>query len=446
MSKRKDYRKKESEPTVEMLATQAEPNVDTLKENEMAVVGGVMLWPDTLAAMAALKKEHFRSEKLGLAYESLQGCDSQERMFDALLEAGWKGAEIAALGDYAVTAEQVKRAATHIMEAAQHRKLKETLVTELQCLQSGDDSAAERIARIHDALDVITPREEGSSVLDMRGAFTRLLEELQTNDDVVPTGYSDLDRAFRGWPKKTLTLIAGRPGMGKSAMCLNVALRLAKAGRPVLYVGLEDNIEQHTKRLFAAYSHTDLSLITPEAARTQTKKIGEKVTEYLNDFVALPIYFAEGPLTASQVTVIIRQHVKKYGIQAAIVDHAQEILPDTEGRQYDQRTYEIQASAQKLRDVAKDTGIAVILAAQINREAEKSERPRMCHLRDSGSLEMIARLVLLLYRDEVYNEKSEDKGVLEVGVGKANHGPSGGEPIRLAWIGERCEIAELAKG
>jgi len=296
------------------------------------------------------------------------------------------------------------------------------------------------VQRLQDALAEVAKEAAPPQALTLQAVLSDLFKELESAEDVLPTGFADLDSCIRGLPIGTLTLIAGRPSMGKSATGLNVAYNLALRGVPCLYVGLEDRPTQHVKRLLAIDSGISLSDMVLDIIRQDAGALQARLAQSAVRLSSLPIHWLEAPQTASQICAVAKRYIQEHGVKAVFVDHVQELHTDDEDRS-DQRTYEIQASAQKLRDLAVQTKTAVILAAQINREAEKAGRPTMAHLRDSGALEMVARLVLLLYRDEYYNEDTDKPGIIEVIVGKNNHGPSG-QTIPLRWIGTRCKVAD----
>ena len=416
---------------------------EAIRDAEVSLVSLALIEAPSLVGVTISGKQ-FYSTLLGKAFDTLKESQrlGTDRIED-LLELGWKSKEVSALMDRALSPTLSKYYAAKINEAFLRRRYKESLVAEIERAkeEGADLSVAQSIEALKEKLsDIDVPQKvESTHIVDV---FKSFIQEIQAGTDVVPTGYIDIDSQCRGLPKYTTTIIAGRPAMGKSATALNIMLRQASAGIPCLYVGLEDRKEQHVRRLTSIMAKIDTNILTYEGLAKSSTTVHQDLLVAAQKMAKLPIYFLDGRLTTAEIIEAARYHVDTYGVQVVYVDHAQQIVPDDEDKRPSQRNYEIESSAQKLTKFAEKTGVAMVLVAQINREGVG--RPAMHQLRDSGSLEMIARLILLLYRDEYYNEDSADKGVLEVIIGKANHGPSG-STVRLKWIGERCEVAELAR-
>lgn len=417
-----------------------------INEAERDIVANLLKYPEVSAKCGALRKEHFGSAKLGEAFAALQTAPADlGGRLAVLYDLGWMATDIANLEMQALAPSLCGHHASKIVDAASNRKLQGALSLQAEELQSAPYSpVTKHLESLRGVIDGLTASSTGNEATSLAKTVISLLREIGNGDDVIPTGFADLDESFRGWPKGTLSVVAARPGIGKSAFLLNAALRLAQRGVPTLFVGLEDRKEQHARRLLSVLSGVPLSLITFSGV-TLHEGVASDLTRCAAGLSEIPLYFLDGPLTAGEVVSAARAHMDRLGVQAVIVDHIQEIMADEEDRR-DQRTYEIQACVQKLRNLAAQSNSVVVAAAQINREAEKTKdmRPRLSHLRDSGSVEMIARLVLLLYRDEVYNEDTDKRGILEVNVGKANHGPSG-ITKELSWIGEQCKVADLTR-
>lgn len=250
------------------------------------------------------------------------------------------------------------------------------------------------------------------------------------------TGLMDLDRALGGWHRGDLVVVAARPAMGKTALGLNFALN---AGVPFGIASAEQPAYQLGMRFMSM--RTGISL---QDMRSAT--LAEKDFRILVDgSVALhgvPVVVADksAPTISEIVGQARKWHVER-GMRVLLVDYLQRIaVPGTA-----QRHEEIAAIAQSLKNLARDLNITVIALAQVNRnvEARQDKRPQMGDLADSSGIEKEADQIIALYRDEVYNQDSPDKGIAELDVLKNRHGRTG--VLRFSWINETLTIKDLAR-
>lgn len=419
-----------------------------VEESEASICSVAYQWPSHLEAIS-LPSEAFRSERYAMAWEALRKWpdETQRHEFarmDALLDLGWTGPEIAQLQDAEISPYKAPWHVTRIKKAFHIRTSYEACYKGMADIYTLGEADPERIA---DSLSSIEdPSEDKKNTTHLKKSIATLLDDLDKGSDIVSTGYDILNSSFRGFPIGTVSIIAARPGMGKSAFALNLARKQAKNGIPILYIGLEDQSSQYARRIIAAEGKINLDDFTHERLVYERDHgidsgLGTHITRTAVKVAEYPIYLEDSLTSVSEIISSIRIHVKKNGVQAVYIDHIQEVDAEDSDKR-DQVTYEIQANAKKFRDLAKRLNVSIILAAQINRETERREnkKPRVSDLRDSGSLEMIARLVLLLYREDFYEEdENQHSGNLEVIVGKANHGRSG-QSISLRWEGQYCRV------
>ena len=233
------------------------------------------------------------------------------------------------------------------------------------------------------------------------------LENQNTSDkDVtgVTSGFAALDKLTNGFQKSDLIVVAGRPGMGKTAFGLSVLLNAAKTGKSCAFFSLEMSSEQLVKRLISIVSH-----IGQKTLRTGNFTADEiqKYIEANNVLEHLPIYLDDTPfITVNQIKSKCR---KLYN--AGQLDREQQIS-------------EISRS---LKGMAKEFNVPVIALAQVNRNVEKSDnkRPRLSDLRESGAIEQDADIIMFLYRDKVYNPDTAYKNVAEIIIEKHRNGEQG---------------------
>jgi replicative DNA helicase len=258
------------------------------------------------------------------------------------------------------------------------------------------------------------------------------LEQQGTPPGVIPVSIGEVDNYTGGiWPGM-VTVIAGRPGMGKSAFLLNVAFNAAKAGKRVLFFSLEDTRFVAALRLLARLSDMDLQALTLRRVREEQWR---QLAAGAAAAYGLPLYMEDtAGLTTQQMHRIAAAHQAQHGLDLVIVDHLDE-AGDTTG---ENETANTSARARGLRNLAKNLHVPMLLAHQLNRDLEKraDKRPALSDLRQSGVVEAVARAVWFLYRPFVYSGDTNEEHALELIVAKSNHGRTG--TIRL-W----CDMSRM---
>ena len=250
----------------------------------------------------------------------------------------------------------------------------------------------------------------------------------------VSTGFTDIDRMTSGLQPSDLIVVAGRPSMGKTALCMNMALNIATSGIPVGIFSLEMSKEQLVTRLLSAESeieHGKLrtgSLSSAELPRLfQAASRLSEATMFIDD---------AGALSVLELRARARRMKKEHGLGFVIVDYLQLM----KGRNtIDRREQEISEISRFMKSLAKELHIPVIAISQLNRMVEQREdrRPRLSDLRESGAIEQDADVIMFIYRDEVYNKSPDNpnKGIAEVLIEKQRNGPTG--KVELAFI-DKC--------
>jgi replicative DNA helicase len=209
--------------------------------------------------------------------------------------------------------------------------------------------------------------------------------------------------------------------MGKTALALNIAEYAGKHGSPGVVFSLEMSKEQLVRRLFSGAGKLDAAKM-----RTGGLDQGEwvKLMDVGHTLMDLPIFIDDQPaLTPMQIRSRARRLKAKYGIEYVVVDYLQ-LLHDPTAKSREQ---EIAGISRALKALAKELAIPVIALSQLNRKVEerKDKRPILSDLRESGAIEQDADVIFFLYRDEVYNDNSKDKGLAEIRLAKQRNGPTG---------------------
>jgi replicative DNA helicase len=248
----------------------------------------------------------------------------------------------------------------------------------------------------------------------------------------VTTGFVDLDRMLAGLQRTDLVILAARPAMGKTAFALNIALAAAeKAGVGVGVFSLEMGRHQLVNRLLTAHARVDASKV--RVGELDMSMDWPRLNEASDALHALPFYVDDSPgLSIAQLRSKARrlkQECPHLGL--IIIDYLQ--LMQGSGNPKESREQIISNISRGLKILAKELQVPVVALSQLNRslEARTDKRPMRSDLRESGAIEQDADVILFIYRDEVYNEDSPDKGVAEIIIAKQRNGPIG--DIKLLW-------------
>ncbi|MCW8398311.1 replicative DNA helicase [Legionella sp. PATHC038] len=272
------------------------------------------------------------------------------------------------------------------------------------------------------------------------------IDALYHNGDAITglaTGLSDLDEMTSGLQPADLVIVAGRPSMGKTTLVMNMAEHAAiKSGKPVLVFSMEMPADSLAMRMMSSLGRIDQHKI-------RTGKLDDddwpRVTSAVHMLSEAPLFIDDTPaLSPGEMRARARRLAKDQGsnLGLIVVDYLQ--LMKVPGFGADNRTAEISEISRSLKSLAKELQVPVIALSQLNRSLEQraDKRPVMSDLRESGAIEQDADLICFIYRDEVYNEDSPDKGTAEIIVAKQRNGPIG--KVRVAFIGKYTRFEDLA--
>ncbi|MDR3443322.1 MAG: replicative DNA helicase [Legionella sp.] len=271
------------------------------------------------------------------------------------------------------------------------------------------------------------------------------IDALYHNGDSITglaTGLSDLDEMTSGLQPSDLVIVAGRPSMGKTTLVMNMAEHAAiKSGKPVLVFSMEMPSDSLAMRMMSSLGRIDQHKI-------RTGKLDDddwpRVTSAVHMLSEAPLFIDDTPaLSPSEMRARARRLAKEHGsVGLIVVDYLQ--LMKIPGFNAENRTAEISEISRSLKSLAKELQAPVIALSQLNRSLEQraDKRPVMSDLRESGAIEQDADLICFIYRDEVYNEDSPDKGTAEIIIAKQRNGPIG--KVRVAFIGKYTRFEDLA--
>jgi replicative DNA helicase len=419
---------------------------------EECVLGAILLDNTALdRVMELIGGDDFYREAHRRIYRSMLGLAERSEPVDiiTLAEALQAGGELSDVGGRAFLADLADRVPTaanvgHYAKIVREKALLRQLIT------TATSIAARGYEQSHDVKELLDRAEQdifSISDRDLKPAFVRidslLTETFKTIDRLheqkqsvtgVPTGYIDLDRLLAGLQPSDLIIVAGRPSMGKTAFCLNIAEHAGlRAEVGVAIFSLEMSKEQLAMRMLCSEARVDL-------ARVRTGHLMNREFQELAEAAArlsyAPIYIDDTPAVSvlelrAKARRLSRDPATKLGL--VIVDYLQ-LMRSSEGK--DSREQEISEISRSLKALAKELHVPVIALSQLNRQVESRNppKPRLSDLRESGAIEQDADVIAFIYREEVYVEDTDKRGVAEIIVAKQRNGPIG--HVELTFLRE----------
>lgn len=267
-----------------------------------------------------------------------------------------------------------------------------------------------------------------------------MLYERQDEITGVTTGFADLDKVTNGMQSSDLIIIAGRPAMGKTAFCLNIALNAAKlGGKSSAIFSLEMSSQQLVMRLLASEARVDATKLRSGKLNMEDWQNLAAAGGTLNE---LSLFIDDTPaINVMELRAKCRRIKREHGLDMVIIDYLQLMS----GGRSDSREQQISEISRSLKALAKELDIPVIALSQLNRSVESrtDKRPMPSDLRESGAIEQDADIIIFLYRDEVYYQDTSEPGVAEIIIAKHRHGPT--DTIKLAFVKENTRFEDLEK-
>lgn len=304
------------------------------------------------------------------------------------------------------------------------------------------DEAEQKIFRIAEDRPNQGRPEEVTKLL--KKAVERIDILFNSDNDItgITTGFDDLDKKTSGLQDSDLIIVAGRPSMGKTTFAMNLVENAMMATeKPILVFSLEMPAEQLVTRMLSSIGKIDQTRM-----RTGSLEEGDwsKLTTAVNMINGKPLFIDDqAGLSPNEMRNRARRIAREHGdIGLIMVDYLQ--LMQMKSSRPESRTQEISEISRTLKALAKEMACPVVALSQLNRSLEQrpNKRPVNSDLRESGAIEQDADVIMFIYRDEVYNEDSEHKGIAEIIIGKQRNGPIG--ITRLAFIGKYTRFENLA--
>lgn len=428
------------------------------EESERAVLAGAMLDPALLPSVSGrLTAEDFYSERHRILYRTMIGLQEGSTEIDLrTLQASLEQQDrLEAVGGIAYLASldldlpDLGRLDAYV-EIVKERSIRRRLIEACgeitrNCLDGGLE-AQEALSRAEQAVLGLGEEAIQRGFVQLARIFHETLADLEERPDRgfigLRTGYVDLDDITRGLNPGNLIIIAGRPGMGKTSLALNIAEHVAiREARSVGLFSLEMSQEELALRILS--SEVDVPF-GPLRSGHLSQKQWNRVIQSVKSVSRAPLYIDDSANpTLLELASKARRLKAEQGLDLVVLDYLQ--LMQAGGR-YESRNLEIAAITRGLKQLAKELNVPVIALSQLSRQPERrtgDHRPQLADLRESGSIEQDADLVMFIYRDEMYNAESPDRGVAELIVAKHRNGQTG--TIKLVFLGETTKFCNLAR-
>lgn len=411
---------------------------------EASLLGAILIDAEAIVRIAdAVGIEDFYDERHQRIYEAINKLYEKHRPVDALtlsnqlkedgfLDVVGGASYLTELANYVPTAAHVEHYADIVAQKSMRRRLIKASQTIVELGYDESKSIQEVIETAETDLFNVSQRHVKQDIQSIEAiladSFERL-DDLHRNKGKVrgvPTGFKDMDNILAGWQRSDLVILAARPAMGKTAVALNFAHNVAvKSEMPVLLFSLEMSKEQLVDRLLSMESGVDAwNIRTGNLSDSDFERIGQA----MGTLSEAPIYIDDTPgITVSEMRTKARreQHQRQLGL--IIVDYLQLMSGGARFGSDGNRVQEISEISRGLKLIARELNVPVIALSQLSRSVENRspQIPQLADLRESGSIEQDADIVMFLYREDYYNPETQRQNITDVLIAKHRNGPTG---------------------
>jgi replicative DNA helicase len=441
---------------------QASPTAPVPPQNleaEESVLGAMMLSPGAIGAVSeVLDASDFYRESHAIIYRAALALYAKGEPVDAitLVDELEERSELEAAGGR-VRIHELATLVPASANAGHYARIVREMATLRGLIRAGGEIAQLGWERPGETTDLVDRAEqvvfdlsqarvtsEFSHIEELlKDSFERITSLYEAGADVTgtPSGFRDLDRLTSGFQEGNLIIVAARPSMGKSGLGLCMAANLAvRAEVPVAMFTLEMSKSEVTQRLMCSEAKV-------ESQRLRTGKLGAddwpRLTAACDRLAKAPIYVDDqGSITMMEIRSKARRlKTREPSLGLIIVDYLQLM---TSGSTVENRVQEVSQISRSLKILARDLDVPILAMSQLSRAVEQrhDKRPILSDLRESGSIEQDADLVMFIYRDEYYNEESDQQGIAEVHLAKHRNGPT--DTVKLSFLKRYAKFADLA--
>ena len=336
--------------------------------------------------------------------------------------------------------------ASIVAERALLRRLVEAGTRIVQMGYAGEGEVTELVNHAQAEIYSVTGSTESEDYVPLTEAVTAAIDEIEAAKHTdgkftgVPTGFADLDELTNGFHPGQMIIVAARPAMGKSTLALDFA-RAAAIGSdlPSIFFSLEMGKSEIAMRLLSAEASVPLQMMRKGTVDSRDWTTIAATRGRIND---APLYIDDSPnMTLVEIRAKCRRLKQRVGLKMVIIDYLQLM---TSGKRVESRQQEVSEFSRALKLLAKELQVPVIALSQLNRGPEQraDKMPALSDLRESGSIEQDADLVMFIYRDEYYNDESDQQGIAEVHLAKHRNGPT--DTVKLSFLKRYAKFADLA--
>jgi replicative DNA helicase len=428
---------------------------------EESLLGAMLLSRDAIAAaVEVVSADDFYKPVHGHVYDAITALFGQGEpvdpvtVADQLRRAGLLDAVggPAALVSLQAGTPAVGSAARYGRIVEEHAMLRRLIGVAGEIAEIGyepPDDVAMAVDRAESLVFDVAQRRVTDSMAPLRELLEQKLDHLEMlyerGESItgVPTGYTDLDERLAGLQPSNLVIVGARPSMGKTSFALGIAAHAAlEAQTPVLFFSLEMSHLELTQRLLCAEARVD-------ATRMRNGRLHEsdwpKISHAVGRLAEAPMFIDDNPhLTVMEIRAKARRLKSRVGgLGLIIIDYLQLM---TGRHNAENRQVEVSEMSRGLKILARELEVPVVALSQLSRNLEMraDKRPQLADLRESGSLEQDSDVVMFIYREELYNPDTPDRGTAEIIVSKHRNGPTGA--VQLAFLDHYTRFANMARG
>lgn len=432
-------------------------------EAEQAILGGILIDPkawDQIADRVG-PDDFYRVEHQSI-FRAMASLQAREQPIDVVTVSENLGAEgLARIGGpaYLATLVDTTPSATNVgsyADIVRERAIARRLISAANTIKDLASQPQERpIREILDTAEkeifaLSNQERTGTGFVPITPLLHAAIDHIErivkmgTPITGVPTGFIDLDDLTSGFQPGDLVIVAGRPSMGKTAFAINVMEHVVLEKKmPVAFFSLEMPKEQIAMRLFSSTGRVDSQKLR-KGITLEDEDYG-LLAQAIKKLEAAQLFVDDtSSLSALDIRARARRLHRDHPLGLIVIDYLQ-LMQGGTGRQTDSRATEIGTMTRMLKGLARELQVPVIALSQLNRtlEGRTNKRPIMSDLRESGAIEQDADTIMFVYRDEVYNEDSPERGTAEIIIGKQRNGPIG--TVRLAFQGQHTSFGNLAE-
>lgn len=432
-------------------------------EAESALLGSIMLRPEAINEIIDfVKADSFYSERHRIIFNTMMELFSKSTPIDLLSLSSRLGEKnlLEQVGGAPFLTELVRDVpsstnAKHYSEIVQKKYMMRNLIRAAEYISElGFDESAdleEMLDKAEKSIFEVTNFSGVHKFVELKDTLAEAwerLDKLHNSKDLlrgVPTGFKDLDSKLSGLQKSDLIILAARPSMGKTSLALDIARQTAVVHKiPVGIFSLEMSSQQLVDRMLSAASSVDSWKLRTGKGLSLDQDFS-RIRTAMDSLSQAPIYIDDQPgNNILKMRSVARRLKSEKGLGLLIVDYLQLMVP-TNARHNDNLVQQVTEISRSLKHLARELDIPVLALSQLSRAVEsRGGKPRLSDLRDSGSIEQDADVVMFIHREDKYNENSDRPNIAEIMIEKHRNGPTG--KVELYFREEKASFESMAKG